>query len=215
MNQLTCEICGSTDLIKQNGAFTCQVCGCKYSVEEVRKMVLGDPVPATEKAGSGSDNRAGNETRSEARPEIQNRTDNEADNGSIIRSRCYKCGFVFDRPMEFCTNCGARTLSLISGRSFVEDHNAGDKNCSSTLRIEIPASARVSGIIKNIGDKVTVGERVIIVEAEEQEIPVCSTLNGSITAIHVKVGQELRQETGVVTIMNNNLKSVRLFVAPK
>lgn len=37
MKQLTCEMCGSTDLMKQEGVFVCQSCGCKYSVEEARK----------------------------------------------------------------------------------------------------------------------------------------------------------------------------------
>lgn len=40
MKQLTCEMCGSTDLIKQNGVFVCQSCGCKYSVEEAKKMMI-------------------------------------------------------------------------------------------------------------------------------------------------------------------------------
>ena len=40
MKQLICEMCGSADLIKQDGVFVCQVCGCKYSVEEVRKMMI-------------------------------------------------------------------------------------------------------------------------------------------------------------------------------
>jgi len=40
MKRLTCEMCGSTDLIKQDGVFVCQVCGCKYSVEEARKMMM-------------------------------------------------------------------------------------------------------------------------------------------------------------------------------
>lgn len=40
MKQLTCEMCGSTDLIKQDGVFVCQVCGCKYSVEEAKKMMV-------------------------------------------------------------------------------------------------------------------------------------------------------------------------------
>lgn len=40
MKQLTCEICGSTDLIKDNGVFVCQACGCKYSIEEARKMMV-------------------------------------------------------------------------------------------------------------------------------------------------------------------------------
>ena len=40
MKQLTCEMCGSTELIKQDGVFVCQTCGCKYSVEEARKMMV-------------------------------------------------------------------------------------------------------------------------------------------------------------------------------
>lgn len=42
MKQLTCEMCGSTDLIKQDGVFVCQSCGCKYSVEEAKKMMIED-----------------------------------------------------------------------------------------------------------------------------------------------------------------------------
>lgn len=34
MKQLTCEMCGGTDLMKQDGAFVCQNCGMKYSLEE-------------------------------------------------------------------------------------------------------------------------------------------------------------------------------------
>lgn len=40
MKQLRCEMCGSTDLVKQEGVFVCQSCGCKYSVEEARKMMI-------------------------------------------------------------------------------------------------------------------------------------------------------------------------------
>lgn len=39
MKQLTCEMCGSTEMLKQNGVFVCQTCGTKYSVEEARKMM--------------------------------------------------------------------------------------------------------------------------------------------------------------------------------
>lgn len=42
MEQLTCEICGGTNLIKQDGVFVCQNCGTKYSVEEARKMMVED-----------------------------------------------------------------------------------------------------------------------------------------------------------------------------
>ena len=40
MKQLTCEMCGSTDLVKQDGMFVCQTCGTKYSVEEAKKMMV-------------------------------------------------------------------------------------------------------------------------------------------------------------------------------
>ena len=39
MGRIVCELCGSTDLIKQDGIFVCQSCGCKYSLEEVRKLI--------------------------------------------------------------------------------------------------------------------------------------------------------------------------------
>lgn len=44
MKRLTCEMCGGTDLIKQDGVFVCQSCGCKYSVEEARKLMIEGPV---------------------------------------------------------------------------------------------------------------------------------------------------------------------------
>ncbi|MCR5296149.1 MAG: hypothetical protein K6E17_01955 [Clostridiales bacterium] len=40
MKQLTCEVCGCNDLMKQDGVFVCQACGCKYSLDEVRKMMI-------------------------------------------------------------------------------------------------------------------------------------------------------------------------------
>ena len=40
MKQLTCEMCGSNDLLKQDGVFVCQTCGTKYSVEEAKKMMV-------------------------------------------------------------------------------------------------------------------------------------------------------------------------------
>lgn len=40
MNQLKCELCGSIDLVKEDGYFVCQHCGCKYSVEEAKKMMI-------------------------------------------------------------------------------------------------------------------------------------------------------------------------------
>lgn len=40
MKPLTCEMCGSTNMIKHEGVFVCQSCGTKYSVEEAKKMMI-------------------------------------------------------------------------------------------------------------------------------------------------------------------------------
>lgn len=40
MKQIKCELCGSTDFVKEEGVFVCQYCGAKYSVEEAKKMMI-------------------------------------------------------------------------------------------------------------------------------------------------------------------------------
>ena len=40
MKQLICEMCGSNNLLKQDGMFVCQDCGTKYSVEEAKKLMV-------------------------------------------------------------------------------------------------------------------------------------------------------------------------------
>lgn len=40
MKRLACEMCGGTDLIKQDGVFVYQNCGMKYSAEDAKKMMI-------------------------------------------------------------------------------------------------------------------------------------------------------------------------------
>ncbi len=40
MKELTCEMCGSNNVIKQEGLFVCQICNTKYSVEEAKKIMF-------------------------------------------------------------------------------------------------------------------------------------------------------------------------------
>ncbi|MGN0470698.1 MAG: TFIIB-type zinc finger domain-containing protein [Acutalibacteraceae bacterium] len=47
MKKLVCEMCGSSDLVKQDGLFVCQYCGAKYSLEEARKMMIEGTVDVT------------------------------------------------------------------------------------------------------------------------------------------------------------------------
>lgn len=36
---MVCELCGSNDIVKQDGVYVCQHCGTKYSVEEAKKLI--------------------------------------------------------------------------------------------------------------------------------------------------------------------------------
>lgn len=40
MKRLTCEMCNSIDIVKQEGMYVCQSCGTKYSVEDAKKMMI-------------------------------------------------------------------------------------------------------------------------------------------------------------------------------
>lgn len=39
MKKIVCELCESTDFVKEDGLFICLGCGCKYSVEEAKNMM--------------------------------------------------------------------------------------------------------------------------------------------------------------------------------
>lgn len=82
MKKLTCEMCGSTDLVKQDGVFVCQSCGCKYSVEEAKKMMIEGPVDV-----SGSTVKIDTQQKKENLYEIARRA--RDDNNSTAAAKYY------------------------------------------------------------------------------------------------------------------------------
>ncbi len=40
MNAIVCELCGSNNIVKQDGVYVCQHCGTKYSPEEAKKLIV-------------------------------------------------------------------------------------------------------------------------------------------------------------------------------
>lgn len=40
MKKIVCEMCGDSDVVKENGLYVCQTCGSKFTVEEARKMMV-------------------------------------------------------------------------------------------------------------------------------------------------------------------------------
>jgi len=47
MKKINCELCGSNQLIKQDGVYVCQHCGTKYTAEEAKKMMIDGVVEVT------------------------------------------------------------------------------------------------------------------------------------------------------------------------
>lgn len=47
MGKLQCELCLSIDIVKDVDYFVCQSCGCKYTIQDARKMLAGDAVKVT------------------------------------------------------------------------------------------------------------------------------------------------------------------------
>ena len=42
MKKLQCELCGSIEIIKtDNDLFQCQMCGCKYTLEQAKSLISG------------------------------------------------------------------------------------------------------------------------------------------------------------------------------
>ena len=61
MKQISCEICGSSNLIKNDNVFVCQQCGARYSLDAIKKMASNDNM-ASDFSGSG-DSTSGNVTK--------------------------------------------------------------------------------------------------------------------------------------------------------
>ncbi len=40
MKALVCEMCGSQDLIRQDGLYVCQSCGTKYTPDDAKKLMI-------------------------------------------------------------------------------------------------------------------------------------------------------------------------------
>ena len=43
MNNVICEVCGGTDIIKVGDSFVCKSCGTKYTLEAMRSMLSNTP----------------------------------------------------------------------------------------------------------------------------------------------------------------------------
>ena len=49
MKAIVCEMCGSQDIVKQDGMYICQSCGTKYDIEEAKRLLIEVTVNNSEK----------------------------------------------------------------------------------------------------------------------------------------------------------------------
>jgi tetratricopeptide (TPR) repeat protein len=78
MKRIKCELCGSNQIIKQEGIFVCQHCGTKYSAEEAKKMMVDGIVEVTGSVKVDNSNRLTNLYQIARRAKDDNNAENAA-----------------------------------------------------------------------------------------------------------------------------------------
>lgn len=53
MRLIKCEVCNGNELVKENGFFVCQYCGCRYAPDEAKKLMVEFSSPVEFVKGSG------------------------------------------------------------------------------------------------------------------------------------------------------------------
>lgn len=78
MKALKCEMCGSNDVVKQDGLYVCQNCGTKYTIEEARKMMVEGTVSVEGTVKIDSSSELKNLYQLARTAKIENNTENAA-----------------------------------------------------------------------------------------------------------------------------------------
>lgn len=69
-----------------------------------------------------------------------------------------------------------------------------------SIKIEAGAAGKVFKLEKNVGDKVTKGDAVLILEAMKMEIPVVAPEDGTVASINVAVGDNVESGALLATL---------------
>tara|TARA_B110000196_G_scaffold62755_1_gene52448 strand:+ start:97 stop:597 length:501 start_codon:yes stop_codon:yes gene_type:complete len=82
----------------------------------------------------------------------------------------------------------------------------GTENTSGIDKISAPMPGRVVKILKSIGDMVSEGEGVVVVEAMKMESELKTTIDGKITGISVKEGDTVDLGSHILTVESQDKK---------
>ena len=96
--------------------------------------------------------------------------------------------FVFE-PEQVA---GSQAVATLSKEEIANLARAGD--------IRAPFAGNVSGINVKVGQEVTEGDQVVILEAMKMQTPVAREMAGTVSAIAAKVGQSLQPGDKILKI---------------
>ena len=69
-----------------------------------------------------------------------------------------------------------------------------------SIKVEAGAAGKIFKIEKNVGDKVSKGDAVLVLEAMKMEIPVVSPADGTVASINVAVGDTVESGALLATL---------------
>ena len=66
--------------------------------------------------------------------------------------------------------------------------------------VTAPLPGVIISIAVKVGDRVTVGQELCVLEAMKMNNPIRSTANGKVTAVHISVGQQIQHGAPLLTL---------------
>jgi biotin carboxyl carrier protein len=66
--------------------------------------------------------------------------------------------------------------------------------------VSAPMPGKILSVVVKVGDAIKEGDTVCTLEAMKMEMPISSTVSGSVAAVHVSVGQNVANDDPLVTI---------------
>lgn len=198
MKAIVCEMCGDTNLMKQDGVFVCQSCGTKYTVEEAKKMMIEGTVDVT-----GSKVKVDTEDRIANLYILARRSKEEGNDEDAGR---YYNEIAIERPYDWeaqfykvFLNCRQTTIANI-GNSCVTLSNTLDGVVSLLKNAELPEDDKKNVLTRillectefaTMTSKVTIDHSKEYSDVEERKKFIAKHYQG-IFVLGIKVGDLLQ-----------------------
>jgi len=112
---------------------------------------------------------------------------------------CPKCGKKNDDNSLFCTWCGAG-FGSVSTQSLSAAPAASAPVAGSGEKVNAPMPGTVLDVKVNVGDTVSKGQVIMILEAMKMENDIVASCDGKITSVLAKKGDTVNSGDALATI---------------